>query len=75
MPDGVQEEMSQMYAIANCYYYWGRAVEIAEQMKESSTFRLWQEYGYPSLQTEYLEYILDEATRDYNTLRSGESME
>ena len=75
MPDGVQEEMSRMYAIANCYYYWGRAVEIAEQMKESSTFQLWQEYGYPSLQTEYLEYILDEATRDYNTLRPGEGME
>lgn len=75
IPDDVQEEMSRMYAIANCYYYWGRAVEIAKQMKESSTFRLWQEYGYPSLQTEYLEYILDEATRDYNLLRSDESPE
>lgn len=65
-------QMSDFYATAKCYYYWGRAVEIAEEMRASQMFRLWQEYGYPSLETEYLEYILEEATMDYNSLKSEE---
>lgn len=65
-------QMSNFYATAKCYYYWGRAVEIAEEMKSSQIFQLWQEYGYPSLETEYLEYILEEATMDYNSLKSQE---
>ena len=64
--------MSDFYATAKCYYYWGRAVEIAEEMRASQMFRLWQEYGYHSLETEYLEYILEEATMDYNSLKSEE---
>lgn len=66
------EQMADFYAVAKCYYYWGRAVEIAEEMKSSQLFSMWQEYGYPSLETEYLEYILEEATQDYNLLESEE---
>lgn len=67
-----KQAMAQMYAAANCYYYWGRAVEIADEFRESEIFRLWQEYGYPSLQTEYLEYILEEGVVDYNLLSHEE---
>lgn len=69
------QEMSDFYAVAKCYYYWGRAVEIADEMKASPLFSMWQEHGYPSLETEYLEYILEEATRDYNLLDSTRQSE
>lgn len=60
--------MSQVYAKANCYYYWGRAVEIAEQLKESREYKLWSEYATDSMQAVYLDYILEEAVVDYNFL-------
>ena len=56
------EQMADFYAIAKCYYYWGRAVEIAEEMKSSQLFSMWQEYGLSKPEPEYLEYILEEAT-------------
>lgn len=61
--------MSQVYARANCYYYWGRAVEIAGPLRESEEYELWSDYGADSPQAEYLEYILDEAVTDYNHLK------
>lgn len=60
--------MCQVYAKANCYYYWGRAVEIAQSLKESEEYELWSDYAAASPQAEYLEYILDEAVTDYNHL-------
>ena len=63
------DRMSQVYAKANCYYYWGRAVEIAPLIKESKEYELWSELAAGSLQADYLEYILEEAVRDYNDLK------
>ena len=60
--------MCQMYAQANCYYYWGRAVEIARELHDSQEYKLWMDYAGTSLQAEYLDYILEEGTRDYNYL-------
>lgn len=61
--------MSQVYAKANCYYYWGRAVEIARQIQESAEYELWSDYAANTSQAEYLEYILEEAVTDYNFLK------
>lgn len=61
--------MSQVYAKANCYYYWGRAVEIARQLQESAEYELWSDYAASTSQAEYLEYILEEAVTDYNFLK------
>lgn len=63
------ERMSQVYGRANCYYYWGRAVEIAEALQKSQEYELWWEYAGNSDQAEYLDYILDEGLMDYNSLR------
>lgn len=60
--------MSQVYAKANCFYYWGRAVEMAEALKNSEEYQLWSEYAAHTSQAEYLEYILEEAVTDYNFL-------
>ena len=63
------DRMSQVYAKANCYYYWGRAVEIAPLIKASEEYELWSELASGSLQADYLEYILEEAVQDHNDLR------
>ena len=60
--------MSRMYARANCYYYWGRAIEIAQELHSSEEYQLWMEHAGTSLPSEYLDYILDEARTDYNRL-------
>lgn len=62
--------MCQVYARANCYYYWGRAVEMAKLLQSSEEYELWWKYAPNSAQTAYLEYILDEALTDYNFLEN-----
>ncbi|MDO5415823.1 MAG: metallophosphoesterase [Lachnospiraceae bacterium] len=64
-----KEQMSKVYAKANCYYYWGRAIEIAEQLKESEQYELWSEFAGASVQSEYLDYILEETLADFNYLK------
>lgn len=68
LSDMQKGRMSQVYAKANCYYYWGRAVEIANLIRESEEYKLWSECGAAVSQAEYLEYILEEAVTDYNHL-------
>lgn len=68
LTDTQMGRMCQVYARANCYYYWGRAVEMAELLQASEEYELWWEYAPNSAQTAYLEYILDEAFTDYNFL-------
>lgn len=68
LTDMQKGRISQVYAKANCYYYWGRAVEIAHLIRESEEYELWSEYGAGTSQAEYLEYILEEAVTDYNHL-------
>lgn len=63
------ERMAQVYGKANCYYYWGRAVEIADALQKSQEYELWWDYAGNSSQAEYLDYILDEALMDYNYLK------
>ncbi len=62
------EKMARMYAKANCYYYWGRAVEIAQELRDSEEYALWMNYAGTSLLSMYLDHILDEARTDYNRL-------
>lgn len=63
------ERMSEVYGKANCYYYWGRAIEIAQALQNSQEYELWWEYAGNSSYAEYLNYILDEALMDYNSLK------
>ena len=65
-----KDAMSQVYADLNAACYGGRAVEIVEQAKESQGFAMWEEFGYPPLLYQYLEYIVKDAVKNYNTLES-----
>lgn len=63
------ERMAEVYGRANCYYYWGRAIEIAQALQNSREYELWWEYAGNSSYAEYLDYILDEALMNYNYLK------
>ena len=65
-----KDAMSQVYADLNAACYGGRAVEIVEQAKESQGFAMWEGVGYPPRRYQYLEYIVKDAVKNYNTLES-----
>ena len=41
---------------------------MAEEAKERPAYKMWQEYCYPAVLFEYLEYIVEDAVKDYNVL-------
>lgn len=60
--------MSQVYADINAACYAGKAVDVVEEAKERPAYKMWQEYCYPAVLFEYLEYIVEDAVKDYNVL-------
>lgn len=61
--------MSKYYAELNDYYYQGKAVEIKGKALDDPAYELWQEKAYGTVLNDYILYILDDAHRDYNTIR------
>ena len=65
-----KDAMSQVYADLNAACYGGRAVDVVDDAVKSQGFALWEEYCYPPLLFQYLEYIVSDGVKDYNTLES-----
>ena len=63
-----KQQMSKAYADMNEACYGGRAFEVVEEVVKQPGYRLWQEYCYPIIPYEYLEYIVEDAVMDYNHL-------
>ena len=63
-----KQQMSQVYADINAACYAGKAVDVVEEAKERPAYKMWQEYCYPAVLFEYLEYIVEDAVKDYNVL-------
>lgn len=63
-----KQQMSQVYADINAACYAGKAVEVVKEASERPGYKMWQEYCYPSILFEYLEYIVEDAVKDYNKL-------
>jgi 3',5'-cyclic AMP phosphodiesterase CpdA len=63
-----KEDMAGMYARLNAAYYAGKAYKIADEIKDSAGYRKWMSYGYSSTLTDYIEAILNDATKDYNNI-------
>lgn len=59
-------QMAQLYARLKMYYYAGQASLIADEVKKDFGYRLWDEYGYPSIIPQYIEEMLKDAVGDYN---------
>lgn len=63
-----KEQMSEVYAQLNAACYGGKAYEIVKEATDTAAYKMWQEYCYPMILFEYLEYIVEDAVKDYNYL-------
>lgn len=63
-----KDQMAKVYAALNSACYAGKVVEVREQETEKSGYKLWEEEGYPSILSQYLESIVRDGTVDYNSL-------
>ena len=66
-----KQQMSKVYADINAACYAGRAYEVVEEAVKQPGYGMWQEYCYPAILYEYLEYIVEDAVKDYNSLSAG----
>ena len=67
-----KEQMSEVYAQLNAACYGGKAYEIVKEATGTATYKMWQEYCYPMILFEYLEYIVEDAVKDYNYLEAND---
>lgn len=67
-----KEQMSEVYAQLNAACYGGKAYEIVKEVTGTAAYKMWQEYCYPMILFEYLEYIVEDAVKDYNYLEAND---
>lgn len=60
------DRMSRLYSELNYHYYQGTAYEIQDKVQEDPDYRLWMEDGSFTVLTDYVQYIVSDAKRDYN---------
>lgn len=63
-----KEQMSNVYADINAACYGGKAYEVVKEETKEPGYKLWKEYCYPMVLFEHLEYVVEDAVRDYNFL-------
>lgn len=63
-----KEQMAKVYAELNSACYAGKVVDIRNKAMQKTGYKLWMEEGYPSILTQYLEWITEDGTKDYNVL-------
>ena len=68
LTDEEKDAMAKVYADVNAACYAGNAIEAADAARASTGYAMWREYCYPALPYEYLEYIMEDAVKDYNRL-------
>lgn len=62
------KQMSEFYSDLNYHYYQGTAYKIAAEAKKTAAYKLWEEYSNYVAPADYVQYILEDALRDYNIL-------
>ena len=63
-----KDMMAKVYAELNTACYEGKVADIREKVMAKQGYKMWQEEGYPSILSQYLEWITADGARDYNTL-------
>lgn len=63
-----KDMMAKVYAELNSACYEGKVADIREKVMAKQGYKLWQNEGYPSILSQYLEWITADGARDYNTL-------
>lgn len=63
-----KDMMAKVYAELNSACFEGKVADIREKVMAKQGYKLWQNEGYPSILSQYLEWITADGARDYNTL-------
>ena len=62
--------MAEVYSRMSTAWYAGKGYEAVKGAVEDPGFKMWQEFCYPAVLYEYLEYMTADSVRDYNKLQS-----
>ena len=68
LTESEKQQMAKVYGDINAACYAGRAYEVVKEAVKQPGYAMWKEYCYPAILYEYLEYIIEDAVRDYNVL-------
>lgn len=68
LTESEKQQMAGVYSDINAACYGGKAYEVVKEAVKQPGYGMWKEYCYPSVLYEYLEYIIEDAVKDYNSL-------
>ena len=66
----LKKAMAEVYSRMSTAWYAGKGYEAVKGAVEEPGFKMWQEFCYPAVLYEYLEYMTADSVRDYNKLQS-----
>lgn len=58
--------MSHVYSDLNYHYYQGTAYKMKDSVLKNPDYQLWLGEGYSSILSDYVQYIVNDAKKDYN---------
>ena len=59
-------QMSQLYSELNYHYYQGTAYQVRNKILKDPDYLLWLEDGSFTVLSDYVQYIVSDAKRNYN---------
>lgn len=71
MPDLTEQQrvrMSELYSELNYHYYQGTAYQIRDKVYRNPDYEMWQGEGSGTVLSDYVQYIVSDAKRNYNWL-------
>lgn len=66
LDESQRRRMSEVYTELNYHYYQGTAYLVRDQVLANPDYELWEGDGASTVLTDYVEYIISDAKRDYN---------
>ncbi len=66
LTENQRKRMSEMYSELNYHYYQGTAYQIRDVVLKDPDYQLWMGDGSFTVLTDYVQYIISDAKRDYN---------
>lgn len=68
LTENQRKRMSNLYSDLNYHYYQGTAYRISEEAQKNPDYQLWLGDGSFTVLTDYVQYIIRDAKRDYNVV-------
>lgn len=66
LDESQRRRMSEVYTVLNYHYYQGNAYLVRDEILKDPNYELWLGDGSSTVLTDYVEYIISDAKRDYN---------